>query len=161
MGPRSHLGPMKVEPDPALTQLFGSRTRLLSLAVLANADRPLTGYRVARTAGLSKIKAYEQLRAALAAGWLVRSGPGFVMPEGDLRTFLRRRLRIRWSVDLTAPHRTVRRAVPPAGSYGWYDPAKFPPDPRVRARYEREFFRPYGKGEFPQQDPARRSRKTR
>ncbi len=161
MGRRRLVVLMKVEPDPALVQLFGSEARLLALAVLASADRPLTGYRVARTAGLSKIKTYQQLRRAWAAGWLTRTSAGYALPDGDLRTFLRKRIRIRWADDMTASARTSRPSSAPAGRYAWYDPTKFPPDPKVRARYAREFLRPLGKGEFPDMEPTRRSRKAR
>lgn len=151
---------MKIEVAPSLTQLFGSQARVLSLAVLANANRPLTGYRIAKTAGVPKIKAYEQLRKALAAGWIARSGNGYSMPDGELRSLLRKRLRIRWSED--RPARLPQRATTPRpGEFDWFDPAKFPADPKVRARYAREFLRPPGKGEFPGMDPARRSRKVR
>jgi hypothetical protein len=100
---------MEVPLDPALTELFGSRTRLLTMAVLANAEAPMTGYRVAKVADLPRPKVYTEIRRAMKAG-LVRfaqAGDGYVMADPDVRLLLRKRVRIRWLDDMTAS-RAVR-----------------------------------------------------
>jgi len=56
---------VKTDADPALLSLFGSQTRLLTMAVLANADEALTGYRVAKIAGLPREKVYPELRKGI------------------------------------------------------------------------------------------------
>jgi hypothetical protein len=87
---------MKADLDPSLSTLIGSRTRLLTMAVLANSDEPLTGYRVAKVAGLPRTKVYPEIRRGLAAGLLVRAGSGYRMDDPDVRALLRKRVRIRW-----------------------------------------------------------------
>ncbi|MCI4319163.1 MAG: hypothetical protein L3K23_03390 [Thermoplasmata archaeon] len=90
---------MKTAVDPSLLSLFGSRTRLLTMAVLANADEPLTGYRVAVIAGLPREKVYPELRKGIATGLLRSSSNGFRMVDSDVRALLRKRVRIRWDEE--------------------------------------------------------------
>ena len=59
---------MPVLVDFRLIAEFGSEARVLVLAVLANAYRPLTGYRVAKTGEVPRPKAYEQLERLAKAG---------------------------------------------------------------------------------------------
>jgi len=89
---------MRDEVDPAVLAFTGSRTRALTLAVLANAEEPFTGYRVAKIAGLNPSKVYRELLRASKAGLIRRdrTGNGYIIADPDVRTFLRRRLRIRW-----------------------------------------------------------------
>jgi hypothetical protein len=87
---------MEANLDPPLSALFGSRTRLLTMAVLANADEPLTGYRVAKVAGLPRTKVYPEIRKGVSSGLLVRVGSGYRMDDPDVRDLLRKRVRIRW-----------------------------------------------------------------
>jgi hypothetical protein len=163
--PRDVVVSMRIETDPDLLWLFGSEARILSLAVLANAGRPLTGYRVAQLAGLPRIKVYEQLQRAERANWILRVADGYRMPEGELRTLLRQRIRVAWSSDLAASvdsrARQERAILNRRGSTSWFDLTKYTPNPTVRAQYAKEFERPSGKGEFPGMDSARRSRKLR
>jgi hypothetical protein len=90
--------------DPALESAFGSRARLLTLAALANAARPLTGYRVAAMTGVPRPKVYPILRRAVAAGLVRETRTGFRLIDPDVRTLLRKRIRIYWLDDLLAEH---------------------------------------------------------
>jgi hypothetical protein len=85
--------------DLPLESLFGSRTRLLTMAVLANAEEPLTGYRIAKVADLPRQKVYPELRKGIGAGLIRRAGPGFVLADPDVRSLLRKRVRIRWDEE--------------------------------------------------------------
>lgn len=87
---------MRTTLDSPLSALVGSRTRLLTMAVLANSDEPLTGYRVAKVAGLPRTKVYPEIRRGLASGLLVQTAAGFRMTDPDVRTLLQKRVRIRW-----------------------------------------------------------------
>jgi hypothetical protein len=82
--------------DPTLLSLFGSRTRLLTMAVLANASRPLTGYRVAVIAGLPREKVYPEIRKGMATGLLAKDDEGYRMVDPDVRAILQKRVQIRW-----------------------------------------------------------------
>jgi hypothetical protein len=53
---------MEPDVDPKLVALFGSETRVRTLAVLAGAFRPLAAYRVAKVGGIPVQKAYEEVR---------------------------------------------------------------------------------------------------
>jgi hypothetical protein len=86
-------------PDPSLESLFGSRTRLLTMAVLANSDEPLTGYRVAKTAGLPRQKVYPEIRRGVASGLLKVTPTGYFLADPDVRTLLRKRVRVRWAAE--------------------------------------------------------------
>jgi DNA-binding transcriptional ArsR family regulator len=90
---------MKADVDPALLSLFGSRTRLLTMAALASAQEPLTGYRVAAIAGLPREKVYPELRKGVAAGLLTSARDGFRMVDADIRSLLRKRVRVRWDKE--------------------------------------------------------------
>ncbi len=85
--------------DPALEGAFGSRTRLLTLAALANSDEPLTGYRVALVANLPRPKVYAELRKGIQSGLVERVSGGFRLVDPDLRALLRKRVRIRWDAE--------------------------------------------------------------
>jgi hypothetical protein len=88
-----------------LTPLFGNAARAGALAVLANAERPISGYRIAKMTGcqetkvnavLAKLRA-EELVAAVSVG---QNRAGWILADPDLRRFIRRRVRISWSEDL-------------------------------------------------------------
>ncbi len=87
---------MKTDVDSSLLSLFGSQTRLLTMAVLANSDEALTGYRVAMVAGLPREKVYPELRKGISTGLLTTGSDGYRMVDPDVRALLRRRVRIRW-----------------------------------------------------------------
>jgi hypothetical protein len=102
---------MEPHLDPSLSALFGSRTRLLTMAVLANADEPLTGYRVAKVAGLPRTKVYPEIRKGVRAGLLVRDGPGYRMNDPDVKDLLRKRVRIRWYDEWNRARGTTGESV--------------------------------------------------
>jgi hypothetical protein len=85
--------------DPTLLSLFGSQTRLLTMAVLANATEPLTGYRVAVIAGLPREKVYPEIRKGLATGLLTSTKGGYRMVDSDVRCLLQKRVQIRWDKE--------------------------------------------------------------
>jgi hypothetical protein len=85
---------MTVSADPAIEQFCGSRVRLETLGVLAAAVTPMTGYRVAQIAGLPREKVYPELRKAVALGTVQKDETGYVLVDGDLRTLLRKRVRV-------------------------------------------------------------------
>jgi hypothetical protein len=86
---------MAIAVDLVLASLCGSRTRLLTLEVLANADEPLTGYRVAKVANLPRQRVYPQLRRSLRAGSVRKSGSVFALNDPDVKRLLRNGVRIR------------------------------------------------------------------
>ncbi|HUZ80266.1 MAG TPA: hypothetical protein VMV28_06600 [Thermoplasmata archaeon] len=89
---------MKV--DRRLVALCGSERRLRVLAVLANAFRPVTGYRVSLVGGVPVSKAYDELRRLEKSGLIGRSGPsGWVLLDPDLGSLLRKRIRAVWWKD--------------------------------------------------------------
>ncbi len=127
----------------------GSRVRALALGVLANAESPLSGYRVAQIAGLSQIKVYEALRAASRAGIVRKSPDGYRLVDADLGSYLRAKVRLRWSEErrtrgspIKRPSRTDLRS-----QASWFDPSKYRANPGVAKRYRREFLRPSEKNE--------------
>lgn len=98
---------MRFSIDQGLVTLFGSETRLRTLAPLANSTGPLTAYRVADLADLPRTKVNKELARLAKAGIVaVRStGTGrrlWVMDDPDLRRLLRRKVRIDWAGDLAA-----------------------------------------------------------
>jgi len=90
-----------VEPevDPGLVALFGSETRVRSLAVLASAHRPLTAYRIGKVGGVPLPKAYREIARLAKAGLVERKNTGWVLCDNDVRALLRRRVRISWADD--------------------------------------------------------------
>jgi DNA-binding transcriptional ArsR family regulator len=145
---------MVLAVDPGMVALFGSETRVLTLAPLANASGPLTAYRIAAITGVQRTKVYTELRRLSQAG-IVRE---LVTEEGrsawelidpDIRALLRRRVRIVWSGDLQrdAPALAGRtRALMAAGR-------RNPIDPRIlkrklTLRNPEDFVRPPDKDEL-------------
>lgn len=109
---------MALPVDPGLARLFGSEDRVRTLAALANAEAPLTAYRVASMVGMAPPNVYRELRRLLEYGEVERvSTPegreGWTVVDPDLRALLRRRLRVVWSQDLMrgAKDRSRRAAL--------------------------------------------------
>ncbi|MGI0133218.1 MAG: hypothetical protein ACREDK_09085 [Thermoplasmata archaeon] len=95
---------MEPEIHPNLVAVFGSETRVRVLAVLANAFRPLTAYRVAKVGGVSIPKAYRELERLEKAAVVVHRKNGFVLAEtsravGDL---IATKVRLSWDKDWEA-----------------------------------------------------------
>jgi DNA-binding transcriptional ArsR family regulator len=85
--------------DPSAAALFGSENRALVLAVLANASRPLTGYRIAKVFGGQRVKVNSELRRLAEAGVVDRQPTdggrnGWVLIDANLGAFVRSRIRI-------------------------------------------------------------------
>jgi len=98
MGSTPFPGLMRV--DRRLVALCGSERRLRVLAVLANASRPLTGYRVALIGEVPVSKVYGELRKLEKSGLVgLRGSSGWVLRDPDLGSFLRKRIRIVWWKD--------------------------------------------------------------
>jgi hypothetical protein len=97
---------MPLAVDPGLSGLFGSEDRVRTLAALANAEAPLTGYRVAAMVGMEPPNVYRELNRLLECKEVERvrtpeGRNGWVVVDPDVRSLLRRRLRIVWSRDLS------------------------------------------------------------
>jgi hypothetical protein len=72
---------------------------------LANAEAPLTGYRIAAMVGMEPPNVYRELNRLLECKEVKKSTTpegrnGWSMVDPDVRNLLRRRLRIVWSQDL-------------------------------------------------------------
>lgn len=85
--------------DPRLTVLFGSETRVRTLAVLAGAHRPMTPYRVGKVGSIPMAKVYREIARLGRAGLLRQEGGGWILVNDDLRRFLLRRIRVAWGKD--------------------------------------------------------------
>lgn len=75
------------------------------MAALANADTPLTAYRVARIVEMKPPNVYRELKRLLRGNVVTRAEtPGgstvWSLREPDLRSFFRARMRVTWSEDL-------------------------------------------------------------
>lgn len=116
--------------DRRLAALFGSEARLRTLGVLANAFRPLTGYRVGRTADVALPKVYRELRRLQRVGLVAHAADGWTLTDPDVESFLRKRYRVSWSVDWfqevarrasddKALLARLRRLPPPKFPRGW------------------------------------------
>lgn len=69
------------------------------MAVLANADEPLTGYRVSKIAGVPAQKVYPEIKKGVATGAVKETRGGFILSDPDIRELLQRRVRIRWDEE--------------------------------------------------------------
>jgi len=90
---------VSLRTDPAIVAFCGSETRARTLAVLANASFPMSGYRVARVAQVAEPKVYQELRRAVGVGTVRRLRTGYLLADPDIRTLLRMRVRIYWDRD--------------------------------------------------------------
>lgn len=108
---------MVVDSARELTALVGSETRAGTLAVLANASQPLTGYRIAKLAACQESKvnsvlAELQAKQFVAMVSLGANRVGWVMEDPDLRRSICKRVRISWSEDLLRERkRNKKRAM--------------------------------------------------
>jgi hypothetical protein len=134
--------------DPGLAEFAGSETRVLTLGVLANATRPLTGYRIAKIAGRPEIKVYEELRRATGVGTVEKTTDGFRLVDPDLRALLRKRIRLFWSEDWYADEfsRSARAETVKKLDDSWFDPSRYVADPKIARKFAKEFERPPEKG---------------
>jgi len=157
---------MRFTLDPGVAALFGSESRALILAPLANAFDPMTAYRIAAVAQLQRTKVYSELRRLEKAG-IVRSssvadGPTvWTLTDPDLRAFLRRRVRF-WSwADWQ--RRRSRTSGPRRPRNDWaekFDSSKYRPNPSAVPN-PREFRRPREKDRILAELGLPRSRRGR
>jgi hypothetical protein len=92
--------------------LFGSEVRSSVLAVLANANGPLTGYRIARTGGLPQPKVHVQLRRLAKAGIAARRSEGWVLVDLRLAALFTRHRRVMGWDDWRQEHLRREQAGP-------------------------------------------------
>jgi DNA-binding transcriptional ArsR family regulator len=154
--------------DPKVEAFVGSANRVRTLAPIANAARPLTAYRIAWLARVPRSKVYVELRRLSESGLVEerkdRKGRStWTMTDADVAAFLRKKVRIAWSEDVSASvaDRAERWRANAAKTASWFDPSKYTANPSVTARIAKEVIRPEGKGEFPGMPMSRRSRKAR
>lgn len=138
---------MTISIDPAVVTVTGSKTRALTLAVLANADRPFTGYRVAEVTGIPRSKVYAELARAERGGVVAKTPNGYRLADRALATWLCQRVRISWADDLLSDSRANRAARSKSLPTDWFDPTLFRRNPKVAARYH-NFDRPPEKDEI-------------
>ena len=130
--------------DDALVAFCGSETRVATLGVLANSERPLTGYRVSKLAGLQPIKVYRELAKATKSGLAQKTPRGYRLTDSDLRLLLRKRVRVSWFESWydQEPARAARARRVRDSSTDWFDPGRYRPNPSVAKRYAKEIKRP-------------------
>ncbi|MGP8077116.1 MAG: hypothetical protein ACLQD8_04815 [Thermoplasmata archaeon] len=93
---------MEPDLDPRLVALFGSETRVRTLAVLASAHAPMTAYRIGKVGGVSMPKVYREVARLEMAGLIEAHQAGWVLLDRDVRALLRKRIRISWAPDWLA-----------------------------------------------------------
>lgn len=103
--------PLEV-PSP-LSRLFGSSDRLRILAVLANANQPLTAYRIAQVAGIQPPNVYREIKRLSGLSELRKNAlptEGWELVDSQLRRFVQQKVRVYWSEDfaLGAASRAAR-----------------------------------------------------
>ena len=139
---------MPLEPSPELVALFGSATRVRTLAALATAPGPITGYRIARICGISPTKTYAELYRLRSAN-VVREQPtatgrrGWLLSDPDVGALLRRRARFP-SIDgerhlSAAPPRILMPGRPKWQDSGFPTFSKAAPVPSVASVSEPPF----------------------
>ena len=115
---------MTSELNAEMEGFVGSRTRLLTLAALANSPVPLTGYRIAKTTGLPRVKVYSELHRAQTFGLVKKEEKFYSILDRDIQALLQRRVRImsldawadekqRLKSDTLAAVRRLRELPPP------------------------------------------------
>lgn len=136
--------------DDALVAFCGSGTRVATLGVLANSEKPLTGYRIATLAGLQPIKVYRELAQASKSGLVQRTARGYRLIDPDLRTLLRKRVRISWFESWYDQEsaRGKRAEAIRESSTAWFDPSRYQPNPSIARRYAKEIERPEEKNSW-------------
>ena len=100
---------MTLSVDPAIESFCGSKTRLLTFGVLASAEAPTTGYRVALIAGLPREKVYPVLREGGATGAIRKLETGFILVDLGLRQLLVERVKVTFDSAWERPGNTSSR----------------------------------------------------
>lgn len=82
---------MSLRPPKDLVALCGSSTRVRTLAVLASAVEPMTGYRIGREGGVPFPKLYPELERLRRAGLVSKRESGWALAVPAVRQLFRRR----------------------------------------------------------------------
>jgi hypothetical protein len=135
---------MAGDTDPRLIAFCGSETRVLTLGVLANSKGPMTGYRVAKVAGVQPIKVYRELDRAVESGLVERSSRGYQLVDPDLIRLLQKRFRVTWSGSWFADEKAREARARRAGltTDNWFDPSRYRRNPSVAKHFATEIERP-------------------
>ncbi len=142
---------MGLKVDPGLAALFGSEGRVRTLAALANAEAPLTAYRVARMTGSPPPNVYRELMRLLRCHEVERARTpegkaGWWLVDADVRGLMRRRQRVVWSEDLLRGSRDrgrraalrIRRSSRAPLDLSRFAPGPVPRATAVRRRVEKD-----------------------
>ena len=137
--------------DPGLAVLFGSEDRVRTLAALANADAPLTAYRVATIVGIKPANVYRELKRLIQFNEVERAPtldgkPGWRLVDADVTALLRKRLRVVWSEDMFRGNRdrgrraalAVRRSSRVPLDLASFSPGRPPSAAAVRRRLDKD-----------------------
>ncbi len=103
----------------------------------------MTAYRIAKVGATSVPKTYEELARLAGSGLVEKKDSGWVLLDGDIRSLLRKRVRVRWSEDLVDERESreseegiflqrLEALPPPKFEIGWRprNPERFRRDPR-------------------------------
>lgn len=142
---------MGLAVDPGLAALFGSEDRVRTLAALANADAPLTAYRIATVVGMKPANVYRELKRLVQFNEVERAPTlkgtsGWRLVDADVRALLRRRLRVVWSEDFLRGARergrraalAVRRSSRAPLDLASFEPGRPPSAGAIRRRLEKD-----------------------
>ncbi len=141
---------MSSRSDSGLAGLFGSAARARTLAALASASLPLTGYRIASLAAIQPIKAYSELKRLMSLGFVasrpIRKGTtGWVLADPDIRNLCLKRARLVWEPDWEQDvSRRAFKAKSILGVLGQIDLRRYRPNPAAVTNRS-EFVRPRAK----------------
>ena len=105
--------------NPKAEAFAGSATRLRTLAPIANANFPLTAYRIAWLSRIARSKVYDELRRLLSAGLVEerkdrREEATWTLTDPAVAEFLRKKVRIAWSEDVSRTAKGLRDRPPSA-----------------------------------------------
>lgn len=105
---------MRRRADPQPVGLFRGGLRAATLAALASARNPLTGYRVAQLARKQRVKVNCELRTLQDLGVVSQvdigvGKRGWILNDPDLRRYFQRTMRISWSEDWFSDREAVTR----------------------------------------------------
>ncbi len=122
-----------------------------ALAALANAEAPLTAYRVAFMVGVKPPNVYRELKRLLRFNEVEKAATpdgkeGWRLVDADVRALLRRRLRVVWSEDLLRGARergrraslSIQRSSQVPLDLSMFAPGRPPGAAAVRRRIEKD-----------------------
>jgi DNA-binding transcriptional ArsR family regulator len=95
---------MGANVDPQMVLLIGSETRAAVLTVLANANGPLSGYRIAATGRVAQPKVHLQLHRLQDAGFVDKKKGGWVLMNPSVRSLFNGRMPVQGWDDWAKEH---------------------------------------------------------